>query len=137
MTTAHGGTGETKIMSNVTSETQKPVAATQPSEPESKPHKVAQNAKRRKATPKKTTPKAKAKSARKATHKPAPDRSKKAEIIAMMRRSKGVTLAEIMSTTGWKKHTVRGFVSILGKKGEAKVESFPNASGERTYKIPN
>ena len=47
------------------------------------------------------------------------------------------TLAEIMSATGWRKHTVRGFVSILGKKGEAKVESFANASGERTYKIPN
>jgi hypothetical protein len=27
---------------------------------------------------------------------------------------KGVTLAEIMEATGWQKHTVCGFVSILG-----------------------
>jgi hypothetical protein len=32
----------------------------------------------------------------------------------MMRRAKGVTLAEIMKITGWQPHTVRGFVSILG-----------------------
>jgi hypothetical protein len=35
----------------------------------------------------------------------------------MMKRAKGVTLDEIMETTGWQKHTVRGFVSILGNKG--------------------
>ena len=34
--------------------------------------------------------------------------SKKGEVIAMMKRSKGVTLAEIMSATGWQAHTERG-----------------------------
>jgi len=29
-------------------------------------------------------------------------------VIAMMKRSKGVTLAEIMSATGWQAHTERG-----------------------------
>jgi hypothetical protein len=43
--------------------------------------------------------------------------NKKAEVIAMMNRAKGVTLAEIVETTGWQKHTVRGFVSMLGSKG--------------------
>jgi hypothetical protein len=61
--------------------------------------------------------------------------NKKAEVIAMMKRAKGVTLAEIVETTGWQKHTVRGFVSILGSKGGEKVESSKNASGERTYRI--
>jgi len=37
--------------------------------------------------------------------------------------------------TAWQKHTIRGFVSILGKKGEHKIESSKNAEGERTYKI--
>jgi hypothetical protein len=80
-------------------------------------------------------PKKEAKPAKKAA-KPAGERTnKKAEVIAMMKRAKGVTLAEIMKTTGWQKHTVRGFVSILGSKGGEKIESSKNAAGERTYKI--
>jgi Protein of unknown function (DUF3489) len=61
--------------------------------------------------------------------------NKKAEVIAMMKRAKGVTLAEIMETTGWQKHTVRGFVSLLGSKGGQKIESSKNSAGERTYRI--
>ena len=53
----------------------------------------------------------------------------------MMKRAKGVTLAEIMETTGWQPHTVRGFVSILGSKGGEKIESSKNAAGERSYRI--
>jgi Protein of unknown function (DUF3489) len=61
--------------------------------------------------------------------------NKKGEVIAMMKRAKGATLAEIMDATGWQKHTVRGFVSILGSKGGVKVESAKNAAGERTCRI--
>jgi Protein of unknown function (DUF3489) len=61
--------------------------------------------------------------------------NKKAEVIAMMKRAKGATLAEIMRATGWQKHTVRGFVSILGSKGGQSIESSKNAAGERTYKV--
>jgi hypothetical protein len=61
--------------------------------------------------------------------------NKKAEVIAMMKRAKGVTLAEIVDATGWQKHTVRGFVSILGSKGGQKIESSKNAAGERSYRI--
>jgi hypothetical protein len=53
----------------------------------------------------------------------------------MMKRAKGATLAEIMDATGWQKHTVRGFVSILGSKGGQKIESLKNAAGERSYRI--
>ena len=71
----------------------------------------------------------------KATTDKASDRSnKKAEVIAMMSRAKGATLAEIMEATGWQKHTVRGFVSILGSKGGHTIESSKNSAGERTYK---
>ena len=41
---------------------------------------------------------------------------KKAEVLAMMKRAKGATLAEIIEATGWQAHTVRGFVSILGSR---------------------
>ena len=61
--------------------------------------------------------------------------NKKAEVIAMMKRAKGVTLAEIVEATGWQKHTVRGFVSILGSKGGQKIESSKNAAGERSYRL--
>jgi hypothetical protein len=61
--------------------------------------------------------------------------NKKAEVIAMMKRAKGATLSEITEATGWQKHTVRGFVSILGNKGGEKIESLKNAAGERSYRI--
>jgi hypothetical protein len=61
--------------------------------------------------------------------------NKKAEVIALMKRAKGGTLAEIVETTGWQKHTVRGFVSLLGSKGGLKIESSKNAVGERRYNI--
>lgn len=61
--------------------------------------------------------------------------NKKADVIAMMNCAKGVTLAEIVEATGWKKHTVRGFISILGRKGDEKIESSKNAAGERCYRI--
>jgi hypothetical protein len=61
--------------------------------------------------------------------------TKKAEVIAMMKRTKGATLAEIIEATGWQKHTVRGLISILGNKGGEKIESSKNAAGERAYKI--
>jgi Protein of unknown function (DUF3489) len=80
--------------------------------------------------------KAAKKSSGKGTSEKASERSnKKAEVIAMMMRAKGVTLAEIMQATGWQRHTVRGFVSILGSKGGQSIESSKNAAGERTYKI--
>src|SRR5690242_10151817 len=61
--------------------------------------------------------------------------NKKAEVLALMKRAKGATLAEITEATGWQKHTVRGFVSILGSKGGEKIESNKSPSGERTYRI--
>jgi Protein of unknown function (DUF3489) len=62
--------------------------------------------------------------------------SKKAEVIALMKRAKGATLAEIVDATGWQKHTIRGFVSILGSKGGEKIDSSKNTDGARTYRIP-
>lgn len=85
---------------------------------------------------KKAKPAKKAGRAKKPAGKPKAERAnKKAEVIAMMKRGRGVTLAEIMKATGWQPHTVRGFVSILGSMGGEAIESSKNAAGERTYKI--
>jgi Protein of unknown function (DUF3489) len=84
----------------------------------------------------KAKPARKSSRAKKAAVKPKADRAnKKTEVIAMMQRAKGATLAEIMSATKWQAHTVRGFVSILGNKGGEKIESSKNTAGERNYKI--
>jgi hypothetical protein len=98
-------------------------------------------ASKKSATKKQSPPKAK-KSAKAAKPAKAPAKNgasersnKKAEVIAMMKRAKGVTLAEIVEATGWQKHTVRGFVSLLGSKGGEKIESTKNAAGERSYRI--
>jgi Protein of unknown function (DUF3489) len=106
------------------------------SENTSKPAPDAAKTKGARKAGKKAQPAKKAGRAKKAAAKPKADRTnKKAEVIAMMKRAKGATLAEIMKATGWQPHTVRGFVSILGSKGGEKIESSKNAADERTYKI--
>jgi hypothetical protein len=61
--------------------------------------------------------------------------SKGAQIIDMIGRAKGATLAEIMKATGWQAHSVRGFISTAAKKNRIKIESSKNDSGGRVYKI--
>jgi hypothetical protein len=63
------------------------------------------------------------------------DGSKKAEVLEMMRRKGGATLAEIMKATGWQAHTVRGFVAGTLKKMGVAVESFRTDGKERTYRV--
>jgi hypothetical protein len=74
--------------------------------------------------------------AAKNTVKSAGEGSKKCDVIDLMRRSQGATLAEIMELTGWRAHTVRGFVSgTLIKKLSLNVESFRSNENERTYRV--
>jgi hypothetical protein len=93
-----------------------------------------------KGKPKKGTLKGKRRPTQRVAERETPnvarDGSKKGEVIDLMRRSQGATLAEIMERTGWQAHTVRGFVSAtLIKKLELKVESFRSKEKERTYRI--
>ena len=80
-----------------------------------------------------------AKSAKKASRAPKPvarPGSKKAEVIAMLQKTKGATLAEIMKATQWQAHSVRGFLSgSLGKGMGLKVKSIKRADGNRAYHI--
>jgi hypothetical protein len=61
--------------------------------------------------------------------------SKTTQVIAMLQRKNGATLAEIMTTMGWQKHTVRGFMAGTIRKARYAVESFRSDKGERTYRI--
>ena len=60
---------------------------------------------------------------------------KTAQVVAMLQRKNGATLAEIMDKMGWQKHTVRGFMAGTMKKAGYTVESFKPEGGERTYRI--
>lgn len=116
-------------MSYTTNQADSPAADAPATETKPKKTTTAKPAKRAKVSKPK-------RSAQKRGTKPIAERSnKKSEVVAMMKRAKGVTLSEIVEATGWKKHTVRGFVSILGSKGGEKIESSKNTAGERTYKI--
>jgi len=45
------------------------------------------------------------------------DNSKQAQVIAMLKRPEGATIAQISEATGWQQHTVRGtFAGALKKK---------------------
>jgi Protein of unknown function (DUF3489) len=64
------------------------------------------------------------------------DGSKKAEVLGLLQRKGGATLAQIMKATGWQAHSVRGFISgALGKKMGLMVDSVRRENGERTYSI--
>ena len=63
------------------------------------------------------------------------DGSKTAQVVAMLQRKNGATLAEIMDKMGWQRHTVRGFMAGAMKKAGYTVESFKPEGGDRTYRI--
>ena len=84
-------------------------------------------------------PKAKSKAKAKAARaKPVPTpraESKGAQILALIRRSKGATLAEIQKTTVWQAHSVRGYLSSAAKKHNLRIKSTKNEEGDRVYHI--
>jgi hypothetical protein len=88
-----------------------------------------------KAGPRKENAKAKGRAKGEKQAPAARDGSKKAEVLEMMRRKDGATLAEIMKATGWQAHTVRGFVAGALKKSGVTVESFRSEGEGRTYRI--
>jgi hypothetical protein len=62
--------------------------------------------------------------------------SKAAKVLALLKRSGGATLQELMKATGWQPHSVRGFLSgAVGKKLGLAVESTKTESGDRRYAV--
>jgi hypothetical protein len=61
--------------------------------------------------------------------------SKQDEVIAMLRRPEGATVDEVVSATGWQRHTVRGvFSGTLKKKLGLTLASAKEERG-RVYRI--
>ena len=61
--------------------------------------------------------------------------SKAAKILALLGRPAGATLKDMVKATGWQPHSVRGFLSTVGKKMGRNVESAKREDGERVYSL--
>lgn len=63
--------------------------------------------------------------------------TKQAQLIEMLRTPEGATIAEIVATTGWQAHTVRGAMAgALKKKLGLEVTSEKVEGRGRVYKLP-
>lgn len=64
------------------------------------------------------------------------DGSKKAVVLALLRREGGATLGEIAKETDWQLHSIRGFLSgQIAKKMGLKIESTKTDGGKRCYHL--
>lgn len=64
------------------------------------------------------------------------ENSKQAQVIGMLKRPEGATVAQIMAATGWLAHTVRGtFAGAFKKKLGLTITSEKPEGGERVYRI--
>jgi hypothetical protein len=64
------------------------------------------------------------------------DNSKQATVIGMLKRPEGATIQQIVDSTGWQAHTVRGtFAGAFKKKLGLTITSTKDAGSERVYRI--
>jgi Protein of unknown function (DUF3489) len=64
------------------------------------------------------------------------DGTKQAQVIAMLRRKGGATIAQIVAATDWRPHTARGFFAgALKRKLGLTVTSEKVEGGERVYRV--
>lgn len=65
-----------------------------------------------------------------------PPSSKQNRLIALMKQAKGSTITEMMETTGWQAHSIRGVISgVLKKRLSLNVISELTSDGIRRYRI--
>ena len=62
--------------------------------------------------------------------------SKQDQVLALLRRQQGASIAEICAATGWQSHSARGFLSgALKKRLKIDVISEKDEAGERRYHV--
>jgi hypothetical protein len=62
-------------------------------------------------------------------------KGKLGEVIILMRRDSGATIADLMTATGWQAHSVRGAISGAVKKKLGLNVASEKGEGERVYRI--
>ena len=78
---------------------------------------------------------AKAAPAKRAIKRHQSGESKQDRVIALLRRREGATLAALVKTTGWKPHSIRGFLAGTVRKKLKLPLISEKADGVRTYRI--
>ena len=64
------------------------------------------------------------------------ENSKQAQVIAMLKRPEGATIAQICEATNWQAHTVRGtFAGAFKKKLGLDISSAKDIGADRVYRI--
>ena len=100
----------------------------------------AKRASKAKSAKKAAKPRSKAKKARTPAAAPAKAKSregtKQAELIGLLKRAKGASIAEMAEALGWQAHTVRGAMAgALKKKLGLTIESEKDEKRGRIYRI--
>lgn len=61
--------------------------------------------------------------------------SKTAKVLNLLKRPDGATMKELLNLTKWKAHSLRGFLSTIGKKMGLAMSSTKGEDGQRTYRV--
>lgn len=62
-------------------------------------------------------------------------KTKSEAVIALLERSRGATIDEMMTATGWQAHSVRGFIAGTVKKNLERSVTSETTSKGRIYRI--